>query len=287
MKPRCYSIDLIRVFAMILVIIVHTKNYFFSPNTTPIIYSILKVIGTVGVPLFVMLTGYLMFNRNYEDPSYLRKFLFKNLIPLLVSFEIWNITWNLLRYTYVFDKPQKWSAIFKAAFFMGDTHSALWYLPMTIALYLGLPLLSTALKKISLSLYKKILLIMLIFSGTVIPSIATITSIISHDTSIHTVLKMNIFGASVWGESVWMIYLLSGFAISKNVFKTIKTPHLIFFGLLCPLIVMCAIELTNKYSVQNYNFILVVILSVMSFELLTRSERFLSIMPRPQIIVLR
>ena len=88
--------DAIRVLAMILVIIVHTKHYFFAPAAHSSIFAILKVIGTVGVPLFVILTGYLMFDRNYEDNSYLQKYLVRNFLPLVVAYQFWNITWNIL-----------------------------------------------------------------------------------------------------------------------------------------------------------------------------------------------
>lgn len=275
MNIKYYSVDAIRALAMTLVIVVHTKHYFFSPDITPILYSFFKVIGTVGVPLFVILTGYLMFDRKYENPEYLKKFLSNNLFPLFISFELWNIIWNILRYSYVFDKPQKWTSVIKAAFFMGDTMSALWYLPMTLALYLGLPIISIAVRKIDLLSYKKLLLAALIISGTIIPSIAPIILLTGHTPSTHSVLKMNIFGASVWGESVWMIYLLAGYAISKGLFKSIKSFHLLFFGALCPIAMMCFIE-TTPYTVQHYDFILVVLLSITTFELLTRIEYFLS-----------
>ena len=128
MKQRIYSMDLIRVIAMVLVIIVHTKGNFFSADVHSAVYAFFKVAGTIGVPLFVMLTGYLMFGRNHNDNSYLQKYLSRNLLPLVIAYEVWNIVWNLLRYTHAAENPQKWSAIIKAGLFMGDTMSALWYL---------------------------------------------------------------------------------------------------------------------------------------------------------------
>lgn len=274
MKNRQCAIDLIRTLAMILVIVVHTKTYFFSKNVYFPIFSVWKVVGTVGVPLFVILTGYLMFHRNFTDPEYLKRYISRNLLPLLVAFEVWNIVWNLLRYTYVFDSPQKWSAVVKTALFMGDTLSALWYLPMTIALYLGMPILSIAFHQIHVSSYHKILAVALLFSGTLIPSVAPILSIFGKKAGIHSVLRMNIFGASVWGESVWMIYLLAGYYISQKGLKKISSWKLGLLGAMVPFGIMYAIEMTN-HSVQHYDFVLVVILSISVFELLTRTESFL------------
>lgn len=275
MKQRIYSMDLIRVIAMILVIIVHTKGNFFSKDVHSAVYAFLKVAGTIGVPLFVMLTGYLMFGRNYNDNSYLQKYLSRNLLPLVIAYEVWNIVWNLLRYTHVAENPQKWSAIIKAGLFMGDTMSALWYLPMTIALYLGMPLLAVAYHNISSITYQKVLLAALVLSGTLIPSVAPMLTLIGHHADIHSVLRMNIFGASVWGESVWMIYLLAGYAISKGCMKQIKTTSLMLFGMIIPFGIMYAIEFTGT-TVQHYDFVLVVVLAIASFEVLTRTEGWLN-----------
>lgn len=274
MKNRQCSIDLIRTLAMILVIIVHTKSYFFSNTIYFPIFSVWKVAGTIGVPLFVMLTGYLMFRRNFSDTNYLKRYIYRNFFPLLIAFQFWNIIWNLLRYTYVFDPPQKWSAVVKAALFMGDTLSALWYLPMTIALYLGMPILSIAFHQIHVSAYRKIIAVALLFSGTLIPSVAPILSLFGKKLEIHSVLRMNIFGASVWGESVWMIYLLAGYYISQRGLKKISSMKLGLLGVGVPFGVMYFIEMT-KHSVQHYDFVLVVVLSISVFELLTRTETFL------------
>lgn len=286
MKERVYSMDAIRVLAMILVIIVHTKSNFFNSDVHFAVFAFFKVIGTVGVPLFVILTGYLMFDRNYKDNAYLQRYLSRNLFPLLISYEVWNVAWNILRYTHVAENPQKWSAIFKAAFFMGDTVSALWYLPMTIALYLGMPILSMACHNITSKPYQKALLIALILSGTLIPSVAPLASLVGHNAQIHSVLRMNIFGASVWGESVWMIYLLSGYAIYKGLLKKFKASILILFGIVLPFSCMYAIEFTN-HTVQNYDFILVVILSIATFELLTRTEKALSLHEKIRFLIVK
>lgn len=274
MINRVYSMDLIRALATMLVVIVHTKYYFFSNTIYFLIFSVWKVAGTVGVPLFVILTGYLMFQRKFTDGDYLKRYISRNLLPLFIAFESWNILWNLLRYTYVADPPQKWMAVAKAALFMGDTLSALWYLPMTIALYLGMPILSIAFHQIREPAYRKLIAAALLLSGTLIPSIASILSLFGKKTAIHSVLRMNIFGASVWGESVWMIYLLAGYYISQKGLKRISSLKLGLMGVLVPFSIMYAVELT-KHTVQHYDFVLVVVLSISVFELLTRTENFL------------
>ena len=117
----------------------------------------------------------------------------------------------------------------KGGFFIGDTNSALWYLPMTIALYLGIPIVSYALKEISNKAYITVLSIALIISRTIIPTTALIAQVFGYYPHIHSVLKMNIFGASVWGESVWMIYVIAGYIIYKSKLRNLGTWKLLFF----------------------------------------------------------
>ena len=45
-------------------------------------------LSKIGVPLFLIITGYLMLDRDYSGPK-LKRFLKHNYLPLLVSFESW------------------------------------------------------------------------------------------------------------------------------------------------------------------------------------------------------
>lgn len=78
MKQTFYSLDLIRILAATLVIIVHTKGVFFDKQLNPEIFAFFWVIGTIGVPLFVILTGYLMLPRNFDKDDYLSRYLHRN-----------------------------------------------------------------------------------------------------------------------------------------------------------------------------------------------------------------
>lgn len=82
---------------------------------------------------------------------------------MLISFECWNLLWFLfdkIPFFTLYKNPMgiKWATTVKAALFIGDTNSALWYLPMTIALYLGIPIVSYVLKEISNKAYITVLL---------------------------------------------------------------------------------------------------------------------------------
>lgn len=84
-NSRKHSLDLIRVLAMVMVIVVHTRGDFFAWDTAPVVIALLEAFGILGVPLFVLLSGYLMFDRPYEDAGYLDRYLKNNPLPLVVS----------------------------------------------------------------------------------------------------------------------------------------------------------------------------------------------------------
>ena len=240
-------------------------------------YSFFAIIGNIGVPFFIILTGYLMFHRDYENTEYLHKYLAKNLLPLIIAYEFWIVTWNLFLYTHILPfAPQSWTSIIKAALFVGDTNSALWYLPMIIAVYLGMPLLATAYRRISSPMYIQIVFVALLLCGVVIPSVDIFYAYAGTSLNIHSVLKMNVFGATVWGESVWMIYLFAGYAVYKGKLKRFSAKRLMVAGVLMPLFLICIMTyICGVVEGNHHSFILLVLLSVSAFELLTRTEDFL------------
>ena len=79
------------------------------------------MIGTIGVPLFVILTGDLMLPRNFNKDDYLSRYLHRNFLPLLISFECWNLLrflFDKIPFLTLYKNPMgiKWSTTVKADF---------------------------------------------------------------------------------------------------------------------------------------------------------------------------
>ena len=51
-------------------------------------------IGRLGVPIFFMMSGYLLLDKNYNRENS-QKFYGKNLLGLILSTEIWIVIYNL------------------------------------------------------------------------------------------------------------------------------------------------------------------------------------------------
>lgn len=73
MKERNYSVDLVKVIAMIMVLLLHTgvstTSYMIESDTRNIIYAF----SCIAVPLFFMVSGYLMSERIIEKRYVIRK----------------------------------------------------------------------------------------------------------------------------------------------------------------------------------------------------------------------
>ncbi|WEV41852.1 acyltransferase [Bifidobacterium sp. ESL0682] len=115
-KQRDHALDTIRIIAILDIVICHIAAGSFPAG---IVQQILVALGSLGVPLFVMLTGYLMLDRTY-DATYIRRFLKRNLLPLFVSLEVWNVVWFFLSH-FIGDTPMRISTLIKVATFTGDS----------------------------------------------------------------------------------------------------------------------------------------------------------------------
>lgn len=91
MNKRLVALDVIRVTAILLVITIHSASFFFSGSKL----LVFNALGTIGVPLFVILSGYLMLDRDFNGP-YLNKFINRNLLPLAIAYILWVIIWYVL-----------------------------------------------------------------------------------------------------------------------------------------------------------------------------------------------
>lgn len=96
MKSRKTYLEVVRIFACLTVIFVHT--HFYSNNL-----SIKLFIGQCGVPLFFIITGYALFSKNHDYKDLLRKSVKKYIIPIfiLVTFSVIFGEWILGNETFI------------------------------------------------------------------------------------------------------------------------------------------------------------------------------------------
>lgn len=167
-SQRICGLDLIRVVAIFFVI----AGHFFTLNTTfkyvlfeggsLFFQGWIKTVFSVGVPLFMMLTGYLNINRKPAKKYY------KGMIRVLVAYLIFSILTILFRTFYVGEERSivQWALAIL-------NYSAIpyaWYIEMWIGLALLAPFLNYLWHAIP-SMREKLLLIASLFVMTSLPDL--------------------------------------------------------------------------------------------------------------------
>lgn len=144
-------VDVIRVFAIVLVVLQHV--------VTPLIYSfniiqisdwwlanIYHSISDICVPLLLMVSGYLLINTDKPIKYFIKKRIFKVLIPLIA----WTFIYLLWNHYYNHNIELSFINLLKTIIQPAQYH--LWFLYTIIALYLLIPILNTFMKNASISM---------------------------------------------------------------------------------------------------------------------------------------
>ena len=141
-KERIFYYDVLRAFAIIAVIICHL-DHFFGPLTTPtqvITQMAFHDIGRIGVPIFLMISGALLLNREYPSLS---DFLRRRFTRIIYPFIFWIILILGQLYLHGYNNQFMWGV------FIGEP-SITWYFWTLIGIYLFIPVINSFVKEYGL-----------------------------------------------------------------------------------------------------------------------------------------
>ena len=149
--PKIYWISNLRVFATLIVILLHTAGNAIVPfGKLSIDYwwicQIIATFGRFAVPVFVILSGYLLLDRYDNLEDFLRKRLVRIFIPFLIWLFIYMIHgtfWGIKSERVVW-LSSDWLVRILTNNASGSGH--LWFVYMLLGLYLFTPILSRWLK---------------------------------------------------------------------------------------------------------------------------------------------
>ena len=268
---RNVNYDLIRTIAILLVVFCHSieniyfKFDYFSLSTKSQLFKIISfTISRLGVPLFLLLTGALILKKDFKKENSILNFYKNNLVPLILTYEIWAIIYSIYLYfeTNTFNLKD---LILEMLFVKKPPISSIWYMPMIIGVYIFLPYLAIVLQKLSLKIVK-IPYIITMIAFSFLPTMNIILLLNGLETY-SLIIDFNLSGG------LYCIYIISGYYIAnKNCLKKVNTKTLIvlfiiFFGL-----TVYVQSLSNErllYSVWYDSFTLI-LAGIILFELLNR-----------------
>ena len=155
---RIQGLDLIRIFATLAVVLIHCLfqvhflddvNIFYDMSKSlKVFYFSCVTIGALGVPLFLMLSGYLLIPRDY-DWEKTKRFYKRNFLTILLVWEVW-IPINALTAWYFRGEEIHKTALFNNMLFLQDVPIGhFWYLPVILGIYIFIPYLSRMFKVMS------------------------------------------------------------------------------------------------------------------------------------------
>ena len=212
------SLDLVRAMAAFCVVVNHVIEHVYSFNYDSItalttsdqkFCFALYILGRMGVPLFLLLTGYLLLAKEY-DQAKIKHFYTHNFLQLLVVWEIWIIIYQVF-ICWFYEEPFDFSVYLLRALFLKNARLGhTWYIPMIIGMYLFLPFVSVALNKINGKLLAIFLVVSFIYIF-VVPGINLFQNVYNTPTDmlVNSQLDMS-FGGNVYG-----FYLILGYCFAR------------------------------------------------------------------------
>lgn len=171
-QARSVAIDFLRAIAILAVVSVHTlpvpllgaslansgkiinggisldsvlSATSLSDSSSTLISAIIGSTSKVGVPLFLIISGYLMLDRDYTGPK-LKRFLMHNYLPMFVSFECWCAIAFLSHFAA--NRTLQTVADFLRTMLFIDEPAMIhfWYMQMLLGIYLLIPVLACFLR---------------------------------------------------------------------------------------------------------------------------------------------
>ena len=269
MKKRNIQLDLIRSIAIILVVLNHAVETYFN-GTSEVMVGFNKyfaivffTLGRLGVPLFLILSGYLLLTRNYDTDQKCILFWKNKLIPLFFTWEIWIVIYCVYL-SWFNNSTLDFKYLIKCVLFLEQVQLPhVWYMYMLIGMYISFPIISSILKKYSLKTLIFPIIIVYICS-MVIPSCNIILELLGKGTySIKLSLWIN--------GGAYAIYLIIGYYLKVYKNLTFKTWQNIL-GFFINLIIIVIIYTFRCNSGNNYrvwyDFALLPIMSYFLFNIL-------------------
>ena len=275
-KTRIEWIDLIRAIAILTVLYIHATDGIYIISSDAIVnYTLASrifnfaslFIGRIGVPFFLMITGYLLLDRTYTDEK-TKKFWTINCKTLIIITIIWTAIYTLsLQFITVSSanvNPVEAGNLF---------FSHMWYMPMIIGMYLSIPFVASALKHFD---ERTIFQALIVFSllAFVMPFISTLCEI-------EGIKNISLQYSLGFSGGVYGIYIILGYLVKKGMFKNIS--KIMLTALLIVSFLVCVLFQYYSY-IKGYNFFLwyefpfILLGSFALFELCSRmkSVRFYS-----------
>lgn len=256
-KNRIIKYDIGRTFAILCVILCHCVEAIYNifnvntwgslSNQSRIFMFIAFTIGRLGVPIFLFLSGALLLKKQIDTDEDVFKFYKNNLLPLVIVNIIWIIIYNIF---FIFTNQQEnvtIKNIIKEILIMKQVPTPnMWYFPMIIGVYIGIPFVAKIIKTFSFKILSVAIIVNFI-SFFLIPNINIFLNIFGINENLSTLLDLQFLGGA------YAIYIILGYFISNNFKVKIKS---IYIGLIAIVnfIFVLGMQILSFRKASNFSY---------------------------------
>lgn len=254
MKKRIIWLDYVRALAIFLVVLTHALEGVYALSAEAVLANstisklfLFNVMNLTrhGVPLFLMISGYLLLSRNYalskpKDLSDGAKiytccdFWKKNLLNLFITVEIWIVLYNL--YFVILDRrPFDFVKLIRQMLLIDSLElSHEWYIYMILGVYIFLPFVAHILNNIDLK-YLILPISITVLVCMVLPTLTTVFSAYEGVWNVEVLGSPSVYSRMnlYYSGGSYGIYLICGYLSKKQVFSKIKIRYLILISIIC------------------------------------------------------
>ena len=278
-KKHIEWIDLLRCLAICCVVLTHVSQRLYPVEMSHMEAAsfggkmaayIMISIGRFGVPLFLMISGYLLLDREY-DGKRCKRFWKHNLLGLILTTEIWVVIYSIFAWR-MSGNPITAEYLIESMLFVRYVDPGyagpLWYMPMLFGLYLFVPFLANILRKIDLKLLRIPATIAVLYLFAV-PVINVILQTWGLD-PIASRLSLE-FSGGIYG-----VFLIFGFFFNKGFLDRVKSRWFVIVALISgALLILTLYEaFKHQYDYQIwYDDIFLLICSVCIFKWFSRIKK--------------
>lgn len=251
---RIIKLDIVRTIAILNVVLCHCVERMYDMYNYDYIrtFSLLSrvcmmtlfTISRLGVPLFLFLSGALLLKKTIEDDTSAIKFYKNNLLPLAIANALWNLIYTIYNH-FMWGTSINVLEIIKEMLLLRATAiDQLWYIPMIMSLYIGVPIIAHIVKKFSFKIVSIIMVAIFVYRF-IAPGLNNVFHVFGIEQSFSTGINIAFLGET------YGLYMLIGFYIYNG--QKEKRHNLIYTLITvvnCVLMVM--LQLYSLRSGSNY-----------------------------------
>lgn len=157
MKTWIFWLDVVKFLAICLVVLAHVIWAVESSAYNGVSHEFLaihRILGSLGVPLFMMVSGALLFGKKFESKGDIILFYKKGLLPLMIAAWIWIALYCILQL-----KPFSLKELILCMTFVHKPEVHLWYVRLILLYYLAIPFVNLLRSKCSVAFGALLILI--------------------------------------------------------------------------------------------------------------------------------